>query len=746
MGNHTYYRWLLSYMPIFIIIISGLILVSVLSMNEISKRQTEQANQIYARHVLDTIDTSLRLIEQVTVKELMTDEALAGFYRPQPSNVLLEYEASQRINALIITMPQIDSIYLYRYADQAVLTQEAMVPLSSFADRDFLLRHEQSPVAKPWTDQRVYKGFAADREKMVVSLVRNVPLIEGNRGVFVVNVSIHAINRMYLDYVGSDISEAELVDENGRLFFAPHHPTISERFPAVPFLSEHTSPYTGWTIYSGITSLPMLHFFSYVSWKWLFFGCLIVLLGILGMIWVTRGNYLPILAISNRVTSYAQRTGQTLGVRSRGELDFIESALDVIIERSNQFEVQHKEDLILRKRHFFHTLTEGETLIRPDEWSAEMARLSLPDRFSHAIVAIAEIDSYSQFAMHYNPRDQYLLKFALSNVISEQAALAGITGWCEWTAAEQLGIMFMAEEHLAEPELNHVVLNVCEAARTWIVTHLQFTVTFAIGDPVSEPGQLSLSYGAAQAALQYKSTLGNNRVIQSGQLPKSMEQSVFDQLQHVRTITEHYRLGEETWRELYLLWIASLQEASLSRDELINLFNYFSFQLYKEIGGLPQEFQQMWKKDAMRQFNDMLERFELLQDLADAWLAHLNEQWRSLQNYRENRKNHRLIHQVKDYIELHYQDSNLSLQQLSEVFSIHLKSLSRLFKEEFGETFIEYVTRVRMEQAARLLVESDLPVADIAVKMGYLQSNSFIRVFKKNMGVTPGDYRRQSRP
>ncbi|MFK4168606.1 helix-turn-helix domain-containing protein [Paenibacillus lautus] len=72
------------------------------------------------------------------------------------------------------------------------------------------------------------------------------------------------------------------------------------------------------------------------------------------------------------------------------------------------------------------------------------------------------------------------------------------------------------------------------------------------------------------------------------------------------------------------------------------------------------------------------------------------------------------------------------------------KTLSKLFREETGQKFVDYLIELRMNHARRLLEETLLPVQDIATEVGYSNAISFGRMFKKLMGMSPGDYREQA--
>ena len=69
------------------------------------------------------------------------------------------------------------------------------------------------------------------------------------------------------------------------------------------------------------------------------------------------------------------------------------------------------------------------------------------------------------------------------------------------------------------------------------------------------------------------------------------------------------------------------------------------------------------------------------------------------------------------------------------------KYLSRLFKKEMGITLTAYIADLRTKKAAELLKTSMLSVAEIAMYVGYPDSNYFVKVFKKRYGMTPSAYR-----
>lgn len=94
------------------------------------------------------------------------------------------------------------------------------------------------------------------------------------------------------------------------------------------------------------------------------------------------------------------------------------------------------------------------------------------------------------------------------------------------------------------------------------------------------------------------------------------------------------------------------------------------------------------------------------------------------------------------FIEDNLSDSRLSAAFLAERFGYSVSYFSKLFKDMFHVTIYEYVNEHRMRRAEELLLSTEDTLDSIVASIGYLDTSSFIRKFKKRAGVTPGDYRR----
>ncbi len=95
-----------------------------------------------------------------------------------------------------------------------------------------------------------------------------------------------------------------------------------------------------------------------------------------------------------------------------------------------------------------------------------------------------------------------------------------------------------------------------------------------------------------------------------------------------------------------------------------------------------------------------------------------------------------------EFIEKHYPDESISLDRVAKKVNISPNYFSAMFSQEVGQTFVEYLTSKRIEEAKRLLRQTDKRSNEIAFSVGYKDPHYFSFVFKKVSGCTPSEYRR----
>lgn len=96
---------------------------------------------------------------------------------------------------------------------------------------------------------------------------------------------------------------------------------------------------------------------------------------------------------------------------------------------------------------------------------------------------------------------------------------------------------------------------------------------------------------------------------------------------------------------------------------------------------------------------------------------------------------------VEMYIKSGYMD-NINLEDVAKMVGFSTYYFSRMFKQYFQTTFVDYLTSVRIKEAMRLLVRSGRTVKDVCYEVGYSEPNYFARVFKKETGMSPSEYQK----
>lgn len=126
------------------------------------------------------------------------------------------------------------------------------------------------------------------------------------------------------------------------------------------------------------------------------------------------------------------------------------------------------------------------------------------------------------------------------------------------------------------------------------------------------------------------------------------------------------------------------------------------------------------------------ERLDALERMVDPKLVNISM---------EESHYNQLINDALKYIDLNLHDT-ITMKQVALHLHLNPSYFSVLFKDETGVTFSEYITKLRLQRAKELLLSSDMPIWEIAEKVGYNTDKYFIKVFKENEGVSPKSFRK----
>ena len=135
-------------------------------------------------------------------------------------------------------------------------------------------------------------------------------------------------------------------------------------------------------------------------------------------------------------------------------------------------------------------------------------------------------------------------------------------------------------------------------------------------------------------------------------------------------------------------------------------------------------------------------RFVESTDTARAYIKGLLRLAIDYRNQMSDKKYTEIIEKAKKYIQENYQNEDMSLLSVASNVNVSSNHFSAVFRKETGETFIDYLTTVRMEKAKDLLACTSMKTSEVGFEVGYRDPHYFSYIFKKTQGMTPKDYRR----
>lgn len=98
---------------------------------------------------------------------------------------------------------------------------------------------------------------------------------------------------------------------------------------------------------------------------------------------------------------------------------------------------------------------------------------------------------------------------------------------------------------------------------------------------------------------------------------------------------------------------------------------------------------------------------------------------------------------IYQYMHAHFRDSGLSLTALAEEFGMSVSTLSREFQKNLGQGFLDSLHQMRIEEAKYAIENTNASLNDIAISVGYTNTLTMTRAFKKYLGCTPGSFRKK---
>ncbi|CAM4293272.1 AraC-like DNA-binding protein [Paenibacillus endophyticus] len=737
MKKSWYRRMLLSYFPIFLFTITMLTFLSFLMVNELSNNETVKADRISTGYIIDTLSRSLRGIETDVLEEIEKNNYYRQFMNVERTseNHDVTFEVVDSMRGLIANDSLIDSMYVYRIKDKQVLTRIGLVSWDDFADKKFLEQALEQSSYQGWSAIRPYHELSMETDKKVISMYKREPLPFGTDGLVVINVNFYAVERLIQSMKNDSVTFLHIRDKDGQLLFS----TMSPGEEGGKVLNHVDMGVLGWTFESGIKAGQLFLWVSVISYVWVVIGVLTVLFAIIYILYITRKNYKPIRLMMNRIESIQLRS-EGMGAGKMDELSLIDHTLENLIQQASDFEKQQQDHILAGRRQLFFDLIRGEGAASAEERILKLKLLSAGTKLGQFSFIVVEIGQYGHFSSGFSVMDQHTLKFALSNVLQELAQDEGMFAWAEWIGESRMGIIVGADNE--KLELKEHIRRFAEKGGVWVSDNLRMALTFGIGPIVEDWAPIHVSYQAAVDAMLHKLSLNKDAVVMSDDLPGQAGNMSYKYLQMAADLVREFRLSTGNWREHLEKLFKSLEADCLKDEDVRMLLQTLMDMLGTELSSVAEVLHEHFTAESAERWKQNVDHTMSLTELNGLVLDHLTELYHHYVAFCETKNHHAMITEMKTYIEQNFANPDLSLKHLSDRFHISGKYASYLFKEEFNMKFVDFIVQLRMEHAEVLLAETEDSVQSIALQVGYANSITFGRVFKKVSGVTPGDFRR----
>lgn len=163
--------------------------------------------------------------------------------------------------------------------------------------------------------------------------------------------------------------------------------------------------------------------------------------------------------------------------------------------------------------------------------------------------------------------------------------------------------------------------------------------------------------------------------------------------------------------------------------------------LMEELNTVAQESCEYEIKSPLRMKNNQqfVSMYKNRYDLKIEIMKVIDKIFDKLMDNKENRKNN--IDDILNYIDRNCH-KDISLDQVGEYANMSSYYLSKIFKKETGVNFVTYLTERKIDIAKDMLLNTDIPIINIALDLSYHEPNYFSKVFKKSTGMTPTEFRK----
>lgn len=289
-------------------------------------------------------------------------------------------------------------------------------------------------------------------------------------------------------------------------------------------------------------------------------------------------------------------------------------------------------------------------------------------------------------------------------------------------------------------EFGDKIHSICQEIQQKVKEVIGIETSIGIGSWVRSPQELVYSYKLAEKAIGYRYLLGGSLLLDMEE--KKTDNSI-NLIKSLETLTEEIKVGNRQKVTEILEQIEHEIKGALVEKSYACIYLQ---QVIRAIGNTCQSLSDdpekiIAQREKLLKEVSQAKTFDKAVTLVKEYAEGVFESLQDLNSSSGQRQGMMAM----DYIRKNYMDPDLSLNSICSYLNISTSYFSTIFKEMTGETFIESLTRIRMEKAKELLENTTLKNYEIAEKVGFSDPHYFGISFKKMTGKTPTEYAREKR-
>jgi len=408
-------------------------------------------------------------------------------------------------------------------------------------------------------------------------------------------------------------------------------------------------------------------------------------------------------------------------------------------DNMDQWQDQWSQSLPLLKERFWDTLL--TTGVDHQAWEQHRIQFALPPLVSPYQIAVIEPDSNHTIEQATSPSLQHVLQLDqyLSTVLPTLLPATFVFAACIYQSRCVYLFASTSVDQSSISTMSTQLDTVFQQLHAFDNQQLNISFTTGLGTGCSDMLDIPQQYQQALQALDYRFLFGTGTLLSFSDLQQSVspsaslidwEKDIVAQLSN-NNLLEAQHLSQQMAQQMIRQRTSPIECREQFRQVAIRIQHWLA-QLGLESAWSDLIRQSPWSKTST------------LEQMLQQWNTALSTAFTFL-NTQTQIHSQQPIQKAIYYIEQHYAEPHLSLQEICSHVLMSTSSFSQAFKQYTELTYVEYLTHVRIDKAKEWLRLTEYKFYQIAEKVGYTDPNYFSSSFKKHTGITPKQYREQHR-